>query len=277
MTTKFIVSVAFNHMKIDVMQSRPSVGWRDKWRQFSAYLQGDTPPNLEVVKTVVVQGNTSVKGLPLVFQTGLDILKKHPEYPLSNAEFEIILGASLARVGCLEMGQGDGVSEDGKTALSNAWITQNWNLGADDCVVCSAPVGESGRHLISCIEQTIIDALNIQCEHEGIRLSACRPALVVCLDEILRSALKSDGAEKANPIRFCVFLEKGLDGGRSNIVQFVALDSSGPVSIARMWLPFDAPVDNALARFCSQYKTDPQGHVTWLSWPDVTPGTHSVS
>ncbi len=276
--TKFVVSLAANYMTIDVMQATPAAGVHGAWKQWLAYLHRNDASNYRLVESITVQGNTGNPGLAVLFLKGLDVLRRNPHYVLTGTPLEVVLGPTLSRVGTLEM-TSDGtakLSDADKQAYVEAWIAQNWKMQATDCVVCSIPFGKAGGHLITCIERYIVDVIHSLCEHEGIQLRSCQPALATHVVGLINEAVRRPNSKtSAEPQGLCctVFTERAIDGRRAPIVQFVVHGAVESLVITRMWLDKDgdghgdAEVAGVIERLRAQHGNAAAPTVERIHWP----------
>lgn len=277
---KFVVSITASYMTIEVLQRKPGGGLQGVWRRWIAYLHGQEDPNYRVVESISVHGNSNSHGLAILFQKGLDALKKSPRYVLAGSSLEVVLGPTLSRVDILEMVSDGGakLSDTDKQSYVEAWISQTWKLQPIDCVVCRVSLGKSDRHLVTCIENHVVEVIHSLCGQEHVQLSSCKPALALHLTELLNDGLSKssvDTAVNSTAQAFSVFTERAIDGGRTPIVQFVSMDHFGPKSVTRMWLARDdnqgvgSQVDRVIDRLRAQHRchTAPRIHAT--HWPPV--------
>jgi hypothetical protein len=276
---KFVVSLAANYMTIDVMQALPASGLHGAWKQWLAYLHRQDDRSYRLVESITVQGNTGNPGLAVLFVKGLDILRANPHYVLTGAPMEVVLGPSLSRVGVVEIAD-DGparLSEADRESYVNTWVTQTWKVQADDCEVRSMRIGTSARHLVTCIERYIVDVIHSLCEHEGIALRSCQPAVAshaaMLINEELRKPASTATATAAQGLRCTVFVERGVNGRRSHIAQFLVRDAKDSLSITRMWLnkntatQSDTEVDSIIARLRAQHHSASEPAVNAIYWP----------
>ncbi|MES2948838.1 MAG: hypothetical protein V4858_09900 [Pseudomonadota bacterium] len=276
---RIVVSLATDHMSIDIMRPIRGKGLHQAWQRWSAYLQGDDAPHHSVMKSITVRGDTSMQGLAILFQKGLDAIKKSTQHVLDGASLEVVLGPSLAHVGILEMITDGAVkwSETDRNAFVEAWVSQTWAVQPADCMVRAVPVDHSGRHLVTSIERYVVETIASLCAQEAIRLSSCKPALAVHIASLVNQGegnTPSDGADDGPALNFEVFVERGLDGKRSSIVQFLVLRGCIPLSLTRMWLPEedeeasnDGVVAQTINRLRAQHRSSGVPRVHIVGWP----------
>lgn len=275
---KFMVSLAANYMTLDAMQASPDTGLHSVWQRWLAYLQGHGTPHDRIAESFTVEGNSNKQGLAILFQRGLDRLKESSQHGLAGSAMEVVLGPTLSHVGVLDM-VGDGktpLSDADRSSYVDAWIAQTWGIRSADCVVSCVAVAPTGRYLISCIERHVVDAIHVLCQQESIRLTSCKPAVAIHLAALINQQTRNpgtQGAQASQALRLCVFVERELLGGRSDLVQFLVLNASGPVSALRMWLPNrggatgDTEIDRVIDRLRAQHHDGAAPSVDVVSWP----------
>lgn len=278
--SRILVSLTAGYMSINVLQPTRTTGTRSAWQRWRAYLQGQATPDERVVHSITVQGNTSMQGLAILFQKGLDALKLSQLPALVGSPIEVVLGPSLSHVGVLEV-VADGaqkLSEAEKASFVDAWISQAWAVPPSECVVCCVPINRSGRHLVTGIERYIVNTIDTLCAQESLQLRSCKPALANHLatlvnDNSTRAPSPMAGNGSTQDINFGVFVELGINDRRTNIVQFLVFMGSEPLSVIRMWLPVvegvneDSEVKSVLQRLQAQYQHASAPQVDWVRWP----------
>lgn len=236
MRTKLSVFLGTDFITVDVLQPRNEGGRRSVGKRFLAYLQGDKGANYQIHKSIRLQGSTGHQGLALLFAKALEALKAEQHLVLETSELELILGASHARVGLLEI-QSDAtsqLSQEDRRLHVNAWVSQVWGMDPLDCVVRSLLIDDGDKTLVTCIESHVVDSVTVLCAQEGIRFTSCMPALVAYITE---SPTRAAAGERGAGAEVLVATERCFDGQRASVVQFVVLDQNLPLSVTRMWLP----------------------------------------
>lgn len=278
--SRILVSLAAGYMTLDVLQPTRATGIGPAWQRWLAYLQGQVAPNERVVHSITVQGNTSMQGLAILFQKGLDALKKSQFPALAGSPVEVVLGPSLSHVGILDMVADEAakLTEADKSSYVDAWILQTWAVLPTECVVCYVPVNRGGRYLVTCIERYIVDTIETLCAQESLQLRSCKPALANHLATLVNNKSHHSPSpladeDKAQAIGFCVFEERGINSRRTNMVQFLVFNGAEPLSATRMWLPVlegvgqDLQVESMLKRLQAQYRCAGVQPVSWVRWP----------
>ena len=283
--SRILVSLAAGYMTLDVLQPTRATGIGPAWQRWLAYLQGQAAPDETVVHSITVQGNTSMQGLAILLQRGLDALKKSQLPALDGSPLEVVLGPSLSHVGILNMAA-DGstkLTEADKASYVDAWIWQTWAVQPNECVVCYVPINRDGRYLVTCIERYIVDAIDALCAQESLQLRSCRPALANHLASLVnnngaRATSATVEGDTASNMNLAVFVEQGTNAQRTNVVQFLVFKGAEPLSTTRMWLPLvegvneDSEIKSVLQRLQAQYPHARAQPVDWVRWPLAATG-----
>lgn len=283
--TNIVVSVAANHMTLDVMQPAPGQSLRGTWQNWLAYLNGQDADDTRIVESITVRGSTKQQGLATVFQPGLAALKQSRLGALPDSAVQVVLGPSLSHVGLLDLLTDANVklSDVDRRAYIDVWVSQNWGLQPSDYDVRCIPMGTGGRYLVTAIARSVVETIDTLCKQEKLHLRSCMPALAIQLVELLKREVPQPSANDTpapQALDVSALLERGLDGERAGTVQFVVCNAAGPLSITRMWLPTDGQVADAVAipqvvaRLCAQHRSVQVPRITMVDWPHThTKGT----
>jgi len=281
MRTKLSVFLGTDFINVDVLQPGAEDDRRSVVKRVLAYLQGDQGANYQIHKSIRLQGSTGHQGLALLFAKALETLKADMHLALEKSELEVILGASHARVGLLEI-QSDAtsqLSQEDRRLHVNTWVSQVWGVDPMDCIVRSLPTGNGDKTLVTCIESHVVDAITVLCEQEGIRFTSCLPALVAYLTESSDVAAVEGGASA----EVLIATEQCFDGQRDSRVQFVVRDQGLPLSVTRMWLPpssqhaGDAPLHGVVERLRLQHPHIGNPKVRAVGFPQCADGGSASS
>lgn len=290
MSRDFSLSIAQDHIRLEVVERPPSFWGFGKPVEALRKPIGldDTPLRLSFDADA-----DNAAGITTALAQGLKTLAlrtsaRHSRF--ARPSLEVRLGSAHSHVGVAMLDEQ--VNPADRAALITAWAMQTWNISPDDHIIrfgglprkeeqsypvtneapeVNMPVaqgssGNSQQFLVSCINQSVFNAVARVCAGEILRFVSCTPALLSYLPKLTghnQGALPV--ADTARPdSAIAVIDEPALGDAHGRVVQFVVIKWGSILSITRQWVQAsngDSPdltseaqtIEQNIARLCMQY------------------------
>lgn len=261
------LSIAQDHLQLDLLQPNPVPSWTLKCRRLWAYLNGDDRDfySVKVSETSSTQTSNLVKTLEQL--TGA--MQRNSHKPLKGAVLEVEVGGGNARMGLLDINAEHAlqITPNELSLYVRVWVKHTWAWDADDCIIQSTPSSHAGRYVVTAVRKSLVEALTDASERLGLRLSVCKPAMVMQLATLV---------QPTHPT-IAIWRERRLDGTCSPRACLVAMDAGGLVSIHHVWAAESSEVlqESALTawlpRIAAQLRWIAPIHTSTHDWP-TAPG-----
>lgn len=268
--------IASGHVRLDLLQPLRSTSVRMTGRMLWAYLRGQDQMYYRVVGSETVTSTINAHTLQATVQQALQQLERNSHKKLAGCALTVEVGPALARVGLLEL-DGAGHSRLASAdlqAYAHAWVSHTWGLEPADFVIRCHPLPQGHKYVLVCVDTVVPTLLEQLCQQQGLHFSDCTPALVLALSRLPVQTAPS-----------VLVLMESTPGPR--IAQLVAMDASGPLSVARVWLGNAATVTTTtttttvqddevtpmVRRLCAQHQLQEPVHIHRPTWPAPVDGT----